>query len=173
MFYPGNLWIKRVSRLFIICTIGISLFINDLQNILLDIGTEMIELSVSLSDPAVSTAYVMENSIVPALGYIEKSSLGWVITDYGIPDSQSLQKRIDNAYRLKEVLDQYAPIYKNLSLFLKVISWLFWIPIGLSVLWIFMDIKKSSARYFDIFILACAIWFNIWSYEYLHSYFHI
>ena len=173
MFYPGSLWLKRISRLIILCTIGINLFINDIQNVLLNIGTEMMELSIKLSDPTVNTAYVMENSIVPALEYIEETSFGYIIADYNIPNSQSLQKSIDSAYRLKNILDKYAPVYKNLSFVLKVISWLFWIPIVLSALWIFMDIKKSSARYFDILVLLGATWFNFWSYEYLHSYFYI
>lgn len=171
MFYPGSLWIKRLTRLFILYTIGVNLFINDLQNTLLQVGEEMITVSTALSDPAVNTAYVMEHSIVPALAYFETTRLSSIMKDYGVPDSQDLKDRIQMAYRQKDVLEQYAPVYKNLSLILKIISLFFWIPIALSALWIFIDIKKSTARYFDVLALMGAICFNFVSYQYLTEYF--
>ena len=173
MFYPGgNIWIKRITHLFVLCTIGINLFINDVQNVLLKVGQDMLIHAGTLSDPAVSAAYVLEKSIVPALAYIEDSRFKWIIGDYGIPDSKSLQERIDSVYELKQILEKYAPIYTNLSLVLKIINWFFWIPITLAGLWILADIIiESKSRAFDIVIMIVAIGFNIASYRYLSDFF--
>lgn len=169
MFYPGSLWVKRLSHLSMLAMVGVNLFISEIHNKLYEVAEEMIAISVKLSDPAMDIAHMTEKSIVPALAYIENSSFRWIVTDYGVPSSQSLTESIHTAYRLKDTLDKYAPVYKSLSQVLKAINYLFWIPIGISALWVAFDIKKSKARYFDLLFLAGAILFNFSSYRFLCS----
>lgn len=167
MLYPGSFWFKRLSKLALLCMVGINLFINEVQDRLFVIGHDMMVHAEVLSDPAQSVAYVLEKSIVPAVSYIEDSRFDWIINDYGIPDAQSLKAGIAHVHALKLALETYAPVYTNLSLVLMAMSVLFWVPIAFAFYWICMDIKRSSAGIFDVLVLIGATWFNFASYAYL------
>lgn len=170
-FYPGSLWQKRITRFLILCAIGVNLFVNDLQNALLDTGQQMVALSQKIADPAVGMAYAMEYSLIPTVNYIEESNLSWLVEKFGVPSSQTMQQHVDNAYQMQESLEQYGPVYEKLSYILKGISAIFWIPIILSGIWVIIDIQEGSTQIFNVVAVVIAVIFNIWSYNILHTLF--
>lgn len=173
MFYPGFFWVKRLSHLFILCTIGINLFISDVQQTLLLAGQDMLHHAAMLADPAENVAHAVENNILPAISYIEESRFAWVIDHYHIPDTYTLETGIAHTYALKEALQRNAPIYTNLAVILNILSICFWVPIGFSGYWIVKDIQHSPARLFDIPVVLGAIYFNLASYTWLVTQFEI
>lgn len=164
---------KRLSHLFILCTIGINLFMSDVEEALLLAGQDMLHHAAMLADPAENVAHAVETTILPAIGYIEESRFAWIIDRYHIPDRYTLETGIAHTHALKEALQRNAPIYMNLSVILNILTICFWIPVGFSGYWIAMDIRHSPARVLDIPVVLGAVWWNMVSYVWLTQHFAI
>lgn len=169
MFYPGGIWSRRISSLLVICTIGVNLFMNEVQNILFETSIAVIEQTRALAKPAGNVANVIESNIVPAVKYIEESQVGGIAKRYGLPSSMSLQENANQIYLLQETLEFYAPLIRPICEILWILNIGFFISTILATCWIYNDIKKSKAWIVDIPILIFAIWFNFMSYKYLTS----
>lgn len=171
MFYPGTIWAKRIRHLIVLCGIGTNLIINTIENQVLRLGENMIEQAEMLSNPATSTAYVLEHSIVPAISYMESTRFSGVLERFGVPSSEGIKAQIDNTYALKATLETYGPRYRDFALILQVINIIFWITIGLSALWILIDLVKGKQKSFIVVCLLLTALFNVASFHYLYAFF--
>lgn len=176
LFYPGSIWVKRISKLALLYAVGFNLFINDVQNTLYKAGESMYETSNQLSKPANDIAHVVEENVIPAVQYVETSPR--ILTSFDMvgltfPSSDYLRHTVNNTKELKRVTTKYGGLYKGIALFLAIANWLFWIPISIAAAWIYLDIQRSTARNFDLLAIAIAIVFNVASYQALSSNFGI
>lgn len=171
-FYPGSLWGKRLLKLSLLSSIGVNLFINDIQNSMYKTGEEFIAVSMRLSEPSEQMANVIEQDMIPIVEYIENDYWIQVALDLlgvEVPSTGYLEGCVKTSRDFKEVLTTYGPLYKEFSLILGIINFLFWIPISLAGLWILFDLFKGKQWKFVSVALVVLALFNIYSYNWLSS----
>lgn len=172
LFYPGSIWGKRLFKLMVLSSIGINLFINKLQNDLYQAGDQMLVLSYKLSEPANDIADMTEAYVIPSIKWIRKNRAIGKIEDMGwvtFPNVRNLQDGVRTTRDFKRILEAYGPFYKDVSTILKIMSWFFWIPIGLAALWMFLDVLKGGVLKFNIIALTLVALINYYSYQGLSS----
>ena len=181
-FYPGGLWIKRIKHIAVLSAIGINLFMNNIQDFVLDeierhthnIGDASLELEVSSQ----------------VKGHFEKLQEGswkefWLNTFRSyyvdLPSPQEVNEAIESYNRVNEnlrytnenILLEIGEIDRGLELVIMIVQWtsfLMWIPISISALWIGFDLKKGNVPKFIGRCLLLALVFNIISYVVLDYY---
>lgn len=165
--YPGSIWIKRISKTLLICSVGFNLFLNTLQDHLLHTSQKFIELSRSLDQPAGRFAEITKEQIIPLLEYIENSRLSGLTST--IPSSKDLNTHVANYTLLQSTLDKNAVLTKYVGLILKIANILFWIPISFAGLWLLYDIQYGNTKIITVILLISSLWFNYWSFDWLTS----
>ena len=145
-FYPGSLLLKRLAYLGIVFTIGANLFLDRVQNQLLDMGEEMILLSDTLSGSAIYSVSIIEQRILPLVSAIEKSWFSDWLESYEVPSSGAITEGIDQVYRFKEHLGRYGPFFTLVASVIRWTSIFIWIPIFFALLWLYFDLRKGNAK---------------------------
>lgn len=163
--YPGNVWKKRITKILILSTIGINLFINVLQERLLISSAKMHTLATSLKDPAKNLKDLTEEKIIPILDYMENSALSKITNS--LPSSKDLNIHIKNYSLLQSTLADNSKMLNFLGMFLKVANIIFWISISFSTVWLLYDIQFGDTKLITLLLLCLATWFSHWSYCWL------
>jgi len=86
------------------------------------------------------------------------------------PISDARQKARDDIHMMRSYavfIADYSQTFRSLALILKLFSWLAWIPILGSLLWLFSDLRKGNKKLIPAFILIVLIPWNYYVYDYL------
>lgn len=168
--YPDRpIWWKRVLHTFVLCSISGNIFLNQLNNLLYDQAEGLIEATNEMLPSASKVALGLKENVVPAIRYIENSNLDWIVDQFHIPDSKSLEKEIDNITQLEKSCRDYQSIFEVAYFIIWLTNILMWWPILFSARWLFQDLQKGSTKLLTLLFLFIAIVVNIWTYNYLNT----
>lgn len=170
-FYPGNIWVKRITRLMVIMAIGFNLFLNDFQDHILTIIEEQ-SCEIALIAERIELEQLRLNRIEN--GSWKEWSVDWLAYFMDSPRSNEINRFIDMSQKTldgyEEVTTRLMSIDAGTALAMKVLRWtshFMWIPIILSGLWLLIDIDKGKAPVFVMVSFLIAVPFNIISYNQL------
>jgi hypothetical protein len=170
-FYPGGIWVKRITRLMVIMAIGFNLFLNDFQDHILTIIEEQ-SCEIALIAERIELEQLRLNRIEN--GSWKEWSVDWLAYFMNSPKSNEINRFIDISQKTldgyKEVTSRLVSIDSGTALAMKVLRWtsfFMWFPIGLSALWLIIDIDKGNAPVFVMVGLLISVPINIISYNLL------
>lgn len=226
-FYPGGIWVKRALHLAAIFAIGLNLFLNQIQDIIIHKIDASSMTIASLADSIrIEKKKIMASTLndfdqiqwtIEELDMTEFEDDSWSKWFYDVfayyaetPDSEALNKVIrklkENKSSLeavnadiialndklalfnqeKDEINQQAQqnnlksmninrevrdINNGLRIILKIVeytSFLMWIPILISLLWLYFDLRYGDAKRTVLIALLIAIPFNIFVYMQLN-----
>ena len=181
-FYPGGLWIKRIKHLVVLSAIGLNLFMNNIQDFILsEIGRHAHNIGDASVELEVSSQVRGHFQILQEGSWREMwlKLFRYYYTD--LPSPQELNEAIDAYNRVNQnlrnnnelILLEIGEIERGLRLVIQIIQWtsfFMWIPICISALWIFLDLRRGNAPEFVKRCLLLALLFNFISYLLLDYY---
>lgn len=173
-FYPGSsLWKKRIVMMASLFTAGPTLFIQDVQNTMSEVGKDMIAIADDLSRPAEEAALVVENKVLPVLDYLQSTPLGSRIVDhFGLYQTGDIREGLQQVHTFRLLLKELAPCFRLSATILRWTGMLFWASLAMSIAWLGVDYLKCNnrkAKRFIVFGLLVSIPFNILIYRHLNS----
>ncbi|MEM8999749.1 MAG: hypothetical protein AAGB24_05750 [Bacteroidota bacterium] len=181
--YPGTIWLKRLGHIAMVYGIGLNLFLGNIQDrILIEIETGVAEIE--------SQSKVLQTQNFPDLDFMRIEKGGSFETFYNwIRDKMQSEfdtplisvDRINEIADLGDIVHQESKnitnyitgIKESLTVIVKIInitSFLIWIPIIWSLIWLYCDIIDGRYRRFVKICLLIAIPINIIIYKLLSNY---
>ena len=177
IFYPGSVWVKRTGHLILMCTIGANIFLNEIQDILLQKSEDLLAKTNFFTRSVSAQADTIETSIVPILQQIKRYNMGpyieYGIREYlgisiGIPKPESVTETIHQVKELDRKTTEGAPIFKLAAQVIRWMSILIWLPVlFVAVPWLLLDLLlgKEDERRFTFRGLLIASVANIFIYQ--------
>ena len=157
----------------VIMAIGFNMFLNDLQNHILNIIEEQ-SCEIALIAERIELEQLRLDKI--ERGSWKEWSVDWLAYFMDSPRSNEINRFIDMSQKTldgyEEVTSRLISIDAGTALAMKVLRWtslFMWIPIILSGLWLLIDIDKGKAPLFVMVGLLIAVPCNIISYNQLIS----
>lgn len=170
-FYPGTTWKKRVVHIMVLFTIGINLFLDDLQDTLFEVGEDMIALANDLSIPAENAAEAVEKNVMPLLEYAQSTSFGEQITErFDLPTTDDFYVELTRIKDFRHSLKEYSTYLTLTGLIIRIVSYLFWLSVIIALLWLGIDLIKCGSKTVRVLVmtsLILAVPFNILIYKIL------
>ena len=170
-FYPGGLLTKRFLHLLVIYSISINLYIGYIQDelyfesrCLIEEAEETVTQFKAVAEAGVNTLRSIENMLY-------WSDIDWwTYADVRLEGNKTAkkvkaQKRVIDTY--SEKLKEYGSVYAAMSTLLKILTWLFWIRVGVSLVWIIGDLMFGGARTAMFFFLSLSAVSNTLLFNYL------
>ncbi|MFM9949447.1 MAG: hypothetical protein ACKV1O_16035 [Saprospiraceae bacterium] len=159
-FYPGSTWIKRTGHLIVMCTIGANIFLNEIQDILLQKSEDLLAKTQLFTRSVSAQADTVEATVVPTLKVIEQYNLQSAIEYYireffsipiRVPKSENVTETVRQVRELDRKTTENTPIFKLAAQVIRWTSILIWFPVlFVAVPWLLLDLllgKEDERRY--------------------------
>jgi hypothetical protein len=170
-FYPGGILIKRIGNMIVLYSIGLNLYVNFIQDQLFIESEQMIteaetalEKFQSVTDAGLQTFKNIDNML--SWSDIDWWTYGSIAAE-GNKTASTIKTYQETIGGYSDRLKEYGNVYAAMSMLLKIITFLFWIRVTISMIWILSDILFGHARRPMIFFLLLGVPINIVMYKYL------
>ena len=172
--YPGSILFKRYRHIIVIYFIGINLFINNLQDIILDkvehSTTEVLNLSGDIESKTKGIHKLEEKSWFSKI----VDFFAWI---FGSPNSKEINKSLqiigevnDGAKGINNLSNKIKGYIIAATEILKITSTLMWLPILFSAIWLYFDFKLGDSKLLVKRAVLFALPFNLIVYYLLNNY---
>ncbi len=163
MLYPGNIWIKRLTKTLLLSSLTCLVYIQNLESILMEKVSEATE-SLSEILPEQQTTNRIFNFFKGSRNLLDKSDKAHEVADFlNLPSADDLnhrQRAFDSLYALNHL---YQSILSKGFLILSLLGWLFLIPVMIAAIWMYQDFLKGRQQVITstlILIAICANWIS-------------
>lgn len=181
IFYPGNTWVKRTGHLILMCSIGANIFLNEVQDILLQKSEDLLSKTQLFTRSVSAQADTIEATVVPTLKVIEQYNLQPYIEYYikeffgisiSVPSSGGVTETVHQVKELDRKTTEGMPIFKLAAQVIRWMSILIWFPVlFVAVPWLLLDLLlgKEDERRYTFYGLLIASIANIIIYHIMRS----
>lgn len=174
LIYPGgNLWIKRLKHLCILCSVTIQIWVDNIQNEIVLEGERLTALAQSMNEPAIEIYDGLTSAIADVVSKGEKyDTQGW-LGRLSIPKSEQIRNSKSGLHVLQENLRRMSYLLHSCGAILLILDILWLGAVAFSFLWIVLDIIKSKVKGPAITIVLLSLLINYILYTLLHQFFNV
>jgi|GEM_PF-5524819 len=166
--YPGTIWTKRLKHFIVLSCISLSLWVNELQDRLLQDTQDIIEQTSDYLPVMTNVCHYVEKTL-PLYERIERSSLAIHMQDIDLPNSASLRDKITKVRSLEKSVIEMNSLFSHTSLILEVLTWIMLLQILYSLTWVFQDMKYGEQKMLMAGLISISLGLNIVAKDYLNT----
>ncbi len=173
MFYPGTIWIKRISKTLLLSSLTCLIYLQNLESTLMDkVSTVAENLEEIL--PEQETTNGVFSILKQSRNLLNKSDKAQKVAEFlNLPSTEELndkQKAIDSLYTLNHL---YSSILSKGFMILNLIGWLFLIPVLMAAIWMYQDLIRGRQQIMSSILILIAVGVNWFSYVKINHYLDI
>ena len=169
LLYPGSsMLIKRLKHTLALSTVVLAVWMNDMQDIVIQKTLVLMEETQKFLPSAQSQVTTIE-TIIPVLKKLEDSRFGYLIEGSGLPTTIEMRRNCNAVRMVGKAIPNIMSTLKLTAQILRYTSILLCFQIAISIFWIGMDLKNGDRKITTASLVVLSLFINFYVHDLLHG----